>query len=176
MRPALLALAALFATPGLPQASSYAGMQQREIRALSPEQIQDLLAGRGMALALAAELNGWPGPMHVLEHATALNLTPRQREETEALMAAHRAEAIALGTWLVEAERALDLAFRERRITPETLAAQTEEIGLLQGRLRAEHLRTHLRQTALLSPEQVARYVELRGYAAPPHGAHRHRH
>jgi len=176
MRLALLALGLLVAGPGLLQASSYGAMQQREIRALSSEQMQDLLAGRGMAQALAAELNGWPGPMHVLEHADALNLTPRQREETEALMAAHRADAIALGTRLVEAERVLDLAFRDRRITAATLVTQTDAIGALQGQLRAEHLRTHLRQTALLSAEQVARYAELRGYAAPAQGAHRHRH
>jgi hypothetical protein len=45
----------------------YAGMQARAIKALSAEQIADLKAGRGLSLALAAELNGYPGPRHVLE-------------------------------------------------------------------------------------------------------------
>ena len=45
----------------------YAGMQQRALKALSEDQIADLRAGKGMGLALAAELNGYPGPIHVLE-------------------------------------------------------------------------------------------------------------
>ena len=39
----------------------YAGMQSRPIKALSEQQVADLQAGRGMGLALAAELNGYPG-------------------------------------------------------------------------------------------------------------------
>ena len=173
----LTMLAALLALPAKAQhATPYSGMQQRDIRALAPQQVDDLLAGRGMSLALAAELNGWPGPMHVLEHAAALHLTADQRRATEALMAAHRADAQALGARLVEEERGLDAAFRERSITPEELAARTDRIGAVQAQLRAEHLRTHLRQTALLSQDQVARYAELRGYtgagAAQPHRGH----
>ncbi|MGC5198650.1 hypothetical protein, partial [Aphanothece microscopica] len=59
-----------------PQAAAqpYAGLQSRTVKSLSAEQAADLAAGRGMALALAAELNGYPGPMHVLEHAEALGL------------------------------------------------------------------------------------------------------
>ena len=45
----------------------YAGMQDREIKALSAEERAALLEGQGMGLALAAELNGYPGPVHVLE-------------------------------------------------------------------------------------------------------------
>ena len=50
----------------------YAGFEKRAIKALSEQQIADLRAGRGMTLALAAELNGYPGPVHVLEHAEQL--------------------------------------------------------------------------------------------------------
>jgi len=178
MKNALLLAALLAPLPALAQHAPYAGMEQREIRALSAAQVEDLLAGRGMALALAAELNGWPGPAHVLEHADALHLSAGQRRATEALMAAHRARAAELGRQIVEAERELDRAFRDRSITPATLEAKTQRIGALQAALRAEHLRTHLEQTALLHPPQVARYDVLRGYAggAPPAGGHRHRH
>src|SRR5215211_9358946 len=62
--------------------ASYAGLQQRAVKALSAEQIADLRAGRGMSLALAAGLNGYPGPAHVLEQADALALTAQQRERT----------------------------------------------------------------------------------------------
>ena len=47
--------------------SPYAGLQDRAIKALSDEQIADLRAGKGMSLALPAELNGYPGPAHALE-------------------------------------------------------------------------------------------------------------
>ena len=57
----------------------YAGMQARPIKALSDQQIADLKAGRGMGLALAAELNGYPGPLHVLELADKLDLSAEQR-------------------------------------------------------------------------------------------------
>ena len=50
-------------------ATPYAGMQNRAIKALSDEQIAQLRAGKGMALALAAELNGYPGPLHALDLA-----------------------------------------------------------------------------------------------------------
>jgi hypothetical protein len=58
--------------------SPYSGMETRSVKALS-EQIADLEAGRWMGLALAAELNGYPGPTHVLELAEALTLTSKQR-------------------------------------------------------------------------------------------------
>ncbi|TMJ88150.1 MAG: hypothetical protein E6G78_09930, partial [Alphaproteobacteria bacterium] len=53
----------------------YAGFEARSIKALSQQQIADLRAGRGMGLALAAEVNGYPGPMHVLQFADSLDLS-----------------------------------------------------------------------------------------------------
>jgi hypothetical protein len=47
----------------------------RPIKALSAEQIADLKAGQGLSLALAAELNGYPGPRHVLELGKQLGET-----------------------------------------------------------------------------------------------------
>lgn len=149
-------------------ASPYAGQQTREIKALSPTQTADLLAGKGMELAKAAELNGYPGPMHTLELATQLDLSAEQKQASEALMIRHKTEARDLGTRLVEAERALDLAFSSRQIDAARLAAHTERIGQLQAQLRKSHLETHLQQSALLTPEQISRYAQLRGYAGSP--------
>jgi len=156
-------------------AAPYAGMQHREIKALADEDRQRLMQGHGMSLALAAELNGYPGPSHVLEHAQALQLTEAQRSATQALMARHKARAQALGQRIVEAERALDASFAARTITSGSLQQHTRAIGELQASLRAEHLGTHLEQTALLTPEQVAHYQKLRGYgtAHHHHGGHR---
>jgi len=70
-------------SPGTEQ--PYAGFQERAIRALSPERIADLLAGRGAGYALAAELNHYPGPTHVLELVDVLELTPAQKSATEGI-------------------------------------------------------------------------------------------
>lgn len=44
--------------------SHYAGLESRDIKALSTEDIEGLKSGRGMRMALPAELNGYPGPLH----------------------------------------------------------------------------------------------------------------
>src|SRR3712207_8367990 len=94
-----------------PVAGSYAGFEQRAIKALSEQQIADLRAGRGMGLALPAELNGYPGPIHVLELAGPLGLTEAQTRRMWDLHAAMRAEAISLGERLIAQEAALDHHF-----------------------------------------------------------------
>ena len=151
----------------------YAGMQQRLLKALSDAEIADLRAGRGMGLALAAELNGYPGPLHVLEHADALRLTAEQRARAQALYDAMKAEAIALGERLIGEEAELDRAFASRTITAQTLGEATAAIGATQAALRAAHLRYHLAQVDVLTAEQVRRYAELRGYGGR-HGAAGH--
>lgn len=161
-----------------PATSPYAGQQDRAIKSLSATQTQDLLAGKGMERAKAAELNGYPGPMHTLELAQPLELSAEQKQDTEVLLARHKAEARALGEQLVQAERELDTAFAERRIDTATLAGHTQRIGQLQATLRASHLRTHLQQIEFLTSEQVGRYAQLRGYTASadsfPSSSHQH--
>lgn len=160
-------------SPGAP--SPYAGMQQRRVKALSEQQIGDLRAGRGMGLALAAELNGYPGPMHVLELADALRLSDEQRSRTRALIEAMKAETIPIGEKLIAEETALDRLFAEQRVTRGTLDETTSRIAAAQGELRAAHLRYHLAMVEVLSPAQIADYVRLRGYAQPGHhGGGRH--
>ena len=145
--------------------SPYAGETSRAIKALSAEEERAWIEGQGMGLARAAELNGYPGPMHVLELAAPLRLTAQQADATRSLMDRHKAEVRQLGTRLVELERRLDVAFRERHATDAEVDRLTAEVAQLQGRIRAAHLRTHLAQTALLTSEQVTRYGVLRGYA-----------
>jgi len=142
----------------------YAGLEQRTVKALSEQQIADLRAGRGMGLALPAELNGYPGPSHVLENADALGLSAEQREHTKGLFEAMKAEAVPVGERLIEQEAKLDRLFADREVTPANLNAATEEIGMTQVRLRQTHLKFHLAMMDVLSPAQVERYRELRGY------------
>ncbi len=172
--------ATLMALPAIALAQApppYAGLQTRDIKALSEQQIADLKAGRGMGFALPAELNGYPGPAHVLELAQALNLTDGQKDKVSGLYEKMRGEAIPLGEKLIAAESDLDRLFASRTVTEASLSAAARDVAVIQGELRATHLKYHLSTLALLTPEQVARYGELRGYAASApgaHGSHRH--
>jgi Spy/CpxP family protein refolding chaperone len=162
------------APTGAVAASPYAGEQSREIKSLSASEIKALHQGAGMGYAKAAELNGYPGPMHVLELARPLQLSAEQRQASEQLMAQHKATARTLGRQLVDAERALDTAFAQKQIDAQRITELTQRIGNLQATLRAEHLQTHLRQTALLQPQQIERYQSLRGYDKSAGHAHQH--
>jgi Spy/CpxP family protein refolding chaperone len=169
-RKAVLTLFVLTAAGGQATAQiapqPYAGLQVRDIKALSPEQIAQLRAGEGMGLAMAAELNGYPGPRHVLDLGTQLGLTDEQHARIQHLFDAMKAEAVPLGQKLIAAERDLNAAFADRTITPERLQAATAAIGEVQGRLRDTHLKYHLATAALLTPDQIHRYTELRGYTS----------
>ena len=155
-----------------PEPSPYAGYRGRDIKALSPRQIDDLRAGRGMAMALAAEMNGYPGPAHVLEWADALQLTPGQRHETSSLVAQMKAQASSLGEAVIQAEAALDRLFSSGRTIDEAaLTAAVDKAASAQGRLRAAHLSYHLNMVNLLTAEQRSGYNRLRGYTdVPPTG------
>jgi len=148
-----------------PPKSSYAGEETREIKALSSEEITMYLRGAGMGLARAAELNRYPGPMHVLELASELELTEAQKERTEELFIETKAEARKLGRQIVELERELDRRFSSGNISEEELSDMVKNIGSKKADLRLVHLRAHLRQRAILTAEQTTRYVALRGYS-----------
>ena len=152
----------------------YAGFEARSIKALSQQQIADLRAGRGMSLALAAEVNGYPGPMHVLEFADSLDLSDQQRAKMQELITAMKAEAIPLGEQLIVQEADLDKQFANKTITPASLAVSTGAIGATHAALRRAHLKYHLFTVEVLTPAQVQRYTELRGYNGAIH-LHGHR-
>ncbi len=147
-----------------PPPSAYAGQETRDIKALSAEEVDAYLSGKGMGLARAAELNGYPGPAHVLELASQLGITPEQRTKTEALRASLASKAVSLGRALVEEERKLDRMFATKAVSPELLAGLLSEIGALQAQVRGAHLEAHLAQVQILTPEQTAHYFQLRGY------------
>jgi hypothetical protein len=177
MSRALIVLAATLAIVGAAQAqhaspSPYSGLETRPVKALSHEQVADLKAGRGMGLALPAELNGYPGPVHVLELGDRLGLSGEQRARVRELHAAMKAETVPLGERLIAQETDLDQQFATKSATPASLQVTTAAIGETQGALRLAHLRYHLSTLDVLTPEQVRRYAELRGYhASAGHGS-----
>jgi Spy/CpxP family protein refolding chaperone len=169
MKTTLLVTAAILVSAGIASAGqhmSYAGEEQREIKTLSAEEVKGYLAGKGAGLAKAAELNHYPGPAHAMEHADALRMTQSQRERTEKAFSEMRDQARRLGESIVGRERELDRLFANSTIDEATLRSILEDIGRLQADLRRVHLQAHLEQKDILTPEQVARYDELRGYVS----------
>lgn len=176
-RPTLLSVlvSAVLASPapaqhehpaGSPGQSPYAGFQSREIKALSPEDVERYRNSEGMGLALAGELNRYPGPKHVLELADQLHLSSRQTAQITRISNTMRSAARRIGDGIINEERTLDRAFATRRIDEAELRRRTAEIARLQGDLRFTHLKAHLDVAALLTADQISRYDELRGYAA----------
>ena len=165
---------AAFSDAALAQ-SPYAGMQNRPVKALSEQQIADLKAGRGMGLALPAELNGYPGPSHLLELADRLELSASQRSRINQLFDSMKAEAVPVGEKLIAQETMLDQQFASRSITPDRLKSATAEIGATQAELRNTHLKYHLETVQILSAQQMQQYATLRGYGDDvPHQHHHH--
>lgn len=161
------------------QPGPYAGLEQRDIKALSSEEIQSYQTGKGAGLAKAAELNHYPGPAHVLELADALKLSDDQKTRTKAIFDVMQREAIRHGTMLIEKERELDRQFAAGTITSDSLRVALAQIGNLQAEIRRTHLQAHLEQKAILTREQIARYDQLRGYNSgrgSEHGGHAHGH
>ncbi len=157
------------------QPHSYGALQERPIKALSADDIAGLRAGRGMGMALPAELNRYPGPMHVLEHAAKLALTPEQMQEVRRQFEAMRAAAMPLGDRIVAGEEALEALFRSGAAEAAAVDRVTSEIAALYGQLRAVHLRTHLATRATLTEPQLAMYQTLRGYDGKgPGPTHKH--
>lgn len=156
-------------------ATPYAGQQQRTIKSLSPADIATLHKGGGWGFAKAAELNGLPGPIHVLELADKLKLSGEQKARITTLFNRMRAAAVPLGRQLIAQERRLDRLFATRRVTAETLRELVQQIGRTRAALRTVHLAAHLETPKILSAHQVARYNQLRGYGSGGDDGH-HKH
>ena len=146
--------------------SPYRERQTSEIRGLSQKEVEDLREGRGMGLARAAELNGYPGPRHLLDAVEAgrMHLTAEQFQAVKQLFNQMSAQARGLGGKILREEQALEAAFRQGSIIEPELQRRAAQIGQLQAELRLVHLRTHLETKKLLTAHQIERYNQLRGY------------
>jgi Spy/CpxP family protein refolding chaperone len=170
---AVLALACL---PANAADTPYAGQERRSIKALSEQEIADYRHGRGMRTSLAAELNHYPGPRHVIEHAQALGLSKEQQARAEQLHDRMARDAAKLGEQIVNKEAELEALFAGAHANHDNIGALAREIGALQGEYRLVHLGAHLSMRQILSPQQVAEYDKLRGYRGtnPEGGGHKH--
>ncbi len=160
----VIAASLLLSSLALADISPYAGQQTRSIKALSDAEIDGLVQGQGMELAKPAELNGYPGPTHVLDIAADLRLNADQIPALQSVKQRMTTDAKAVGAEIIEQEGRLDRLFAEGTVDREKLSALTLEIGELRSRLRAIHLSAHLDTKAILTADQVVMYDVLRGY------------
>ena len=149
--------------------SPYVGEEKRKIKSLSEQDIESLQKGTGAAfggLALLAELNGYPGPRHVLDLETDLQLSEQQKNKIDSIYKDINANAKKIGSTLIDVENQLNTLFTNKTITNSTLDQLIQESASIYGKLRYAHLNAHLKTMEILSPEQVTLYNELRGYSS----------
>jgi Spy/CpxP family protein refolding chaperone len=171
--PLLLALTILLPTTAVSQQvhhdheSAYAGEEARSIKSLSDDDISELSQGGGWGLAKAAELNGMPGPSHILKMERELALTADQQARVRNVFQGMQREAVAEGARYISLEEDLEARFRERDVSETELKAALTKIEESRARLRFVHLSAHLALLDVLTKPQIDTYNRLRGYKVP---------
>jgi hypothetical protein len=138
-----------------PHISKYSGQEKRELKALSAGDIAELRRGGGWGLAKPAELNGLPGPAHLLELKDKIPLSADQSAAIASIYDSMKSQSI-------------DQHFARRTITDDLLRSLLGEIAAARRQLRYIHLSTHLKTPAILSAAQIKKYNALRGYSDDP--------
>jgi Spy/CpxP family protein refolding chaperone len=169
--PARIAMSAVAAIGALLTTASSVSWGQHEhghagghqaAEACSAEFDQVVGEGRGFGLAFAADQNGYPGPMHVLELKDRLKLTPDQEAKAQALMHAMFAESKPKSARLLEAEAKLRRLFADRTADDAAVRAAVAEVERARGEVRLVHLLAHLKTRDLLTEDQRRIYHEAR--------------
>ena len=146
-------------------ASKYTGQEKQPIKSLSPDDIAELKRGAGWGFAKAAELNGIPGPAHLLEMKDKIPLSELQIEKITRIYEEMRTKAIEQGEKFISLEQELENRFQDRTITDVTLRSSLGAIADARMELRYIHLATHLQTPEILSADQINKYNALRGYS-----------
>ena len=147
--------------------SKYIGQENRIIKSLSSEDIESLETGTGDAfggMAKLAELNGYPGPRHVLDLGKELGLTTAQKENITMIYNYMKREALKLGQEILQIEKTANELFDNKSISDSELQRLIKKSAENYGKLRYIHLTTHLKMMDILSQEQIILYNTLRGY------------
>ena len=110
--------------------------------------------GRGFGLAFAADQNGYPGPLHVLELKDRLKLTADQEAKAQALLHAMFVESKPKSARLLEAEAKLRRLFADRAADDAAVRAAVAEVERARSEVRLVHLLTHLKTRELLTEDQ----------------------
>jgi len=159
---------------GLPAAAQHQPAsqpsQQAQHHVYLQQEREAIEKAQGFGMALVADRNGYPGPRHILDLAAHLDLSPKQVSNVEALFSSMQQDALAVGRKLLDNEAALGKLFAAGAVDSEAARRLVQESAALRADLRWVHLSAHLEAYKLLTPEQRARYHDLR------HGTGEHTH
>ena len=141
---------------------------------------QNIAAGRGFGMAFAADQNGYPGPLHVLELKDRLKLTADQDAKMQAMLAAMFAESRPKSARLLESEAKLRQLFASGRADEAAVRSAAADVEKARTEVRLVHLLFHLKTREVLTEEQRRLYHEARwgehgSMRLPddgPHGGH----
>ena len=118
--------------------------------------------GRGFGMAFAADQQGYPGPMHVLELKDRLALTAEQETRVRALLHAMFAESRPKSARLLDAEKRLRALFAGGAADEAAVRAATVAVERARAEVRLVHLLAHLKTRDLLTDAQRRAYHEAR--------------
>jgi Spy/CpxP family protein refolding chaperone len=138
------------------------GGPHRRVHAAQEEFDRVVAQGLGAGLAFAADQNGYPGPLHVLELKDRLGLTREQETRLEALRNVMFSASRPKSVQLLEAEARLRRLFAEGNADEARVRAAVGDVERTRAELRLVHLLTHLPTRAMLTEEQRRLYHEAR--------------
>lgn len=118
--------------------------------------------GRGFGMAFAADQQGYPGPLHVLELKDRLALTAEQEARAQALLASMYAESRPKSARLIAAERRLRDLFAARPPSEADVRAAVADAEAARAEVRLVHLAYHLKMRDALTEGQRRTYQEAR--------------
>ena len=166
MRPSpyILPVLLFLLNPLLVSGSEYAGQESRTLKSLSLQDIYDIEQGRGWGLAKPAELNGLPGPIHLLGLKDKLALSDSQIEQIERLYTEMNVNAKKLGERYIEQEKSVEDLLTQPEVSEQELESAVYSATTALAELRLTHLKAHLATPVLLTETQLEQYQVLRGY------------
>ena len=145
----------------------------RAAEACTTEFEQVIATGRGFGMAFAADQNGYPGPLHVLELRERLGLTADQVAKMETLMRDMFDQSRPKSARLLDAKAKLRRLFADGKADDGAVRTAVAEVERARSDVRLVHLLAHLRTRDLLFEQQRRAYHEARwgapGGASMPH-------
>lgn len=136
-----------------------------------PSDKESLENSEGAGMGMYADLNGYPGPKHILDMQEKLNLSEEQLKDIQSIFEAMKENAKTKGDAIIAGEIALEKLFSSGKATEAETKKLSREIGALRGELRAVHLVAHVQAKQILTEEQVVTYNSIQnGMRQHQHG------
>jgi Spy/CpxP family protein refolding chaperone len=124
-----------------------------------PPDGQSLENAEGAGMAAYADVNGYPGPRHVLEMQALLGLTDDQVKDIESISDEMSEKARVKGEAIIAEEGKLASVFASGTAQQDEVEHLAVTIGSLRGELRAIHLIAHIQAAQVLTDKQRELYT-----------------